>query len=220
MVTEEELKNMSPEEIKKLQEQNCIFCKIGKKEVPSKVLYEDDIVIAFLDIQPLAFGHTVVTTKKHYVFFSQIPDDEIGHMFKVAQQISQSMLKALQSQGTNMFIANGPVAGQQAPHFMLHIVPRAEHSDIPQFHPAKITYNKPDLDKIQEALLNRISDVFKVDMKARIAQKKPEQEKQEPTQEVVVEKTKPLQKEPEKKETPIDDHKDDVDLDKISNLFK
>lgn len=233
MVTEEELKNMSHEEIKKLQEQNCIFCKIGKKEIPAKILYEDDLVIAFLDIQPLTFGHTILTTKKHYVFFSQVPDDETGHLFKVAQQLSQSMLKALQVKGTNIFIANGEIAGQQAPHFMMHIIPRKENSDIPQFHPTKVKYSLHDLDKIQHALVNRVSDVFKVDMQAKLTSvsqdskeertelpQKHVEEKPETQEKTTEQENKTDQETKQEKSQKEDNHNNDVDLDKISNLFK
>ena len=218
MVSEEELKNMSPDEIRTLQEQNCIFCKIGKKEIPANVIYEDDYVIAFLDIQPLTMGHVILTTKKHNVFFSQVSDDETGHLFKVAKQISQCLIKALQVKGTNIFIANGEFAGQLAPHFIMHIIPRKQEKDLPVFHPVKEDYNDADLFKIQSILVSRIEEVMKVDVKSKIEarklklhpelkEKKESAEEKPPTEEKKIEETSKAKNE-------------DIDLDKISELFK
>ncbi len=216
MVSEEDLKNMSPEEIRTLQEQNCIFCKIGKQEIPANVIYEDDHVIAFLDIQPLTIGHVILTTKKHNVFFSQLNDEETGHVFKVARQISQCLLKALQVKGTNIFIANGEFAGQLAPHFIMHIIPRREEKNLPIFHPVKTDYNDADLFKIQSILVSRIEEVMKVDIKSKIEARKL---KLHPK---LKQKEKPGEKDVIKEEakTNTDDTTKDVDLDKISELFK
>ncbi len=235
MVTEEELKNMSPEDIKKLQEQNCIFCKIGKKEIPAHILYEDDVCYATLDIQPLAFGHTIVLPKKHYVFFSQIPDNETKHIFKVIKQISQSMLKALQVKGTNIFIANGEAAGQAAPHCIIHIVPRKDEELIEAFHPGKEVISKENLSKIQIALVNRIDEKLGTTLKESLLKeqtKKVAFNKTKNTTETTPEnKQEPSKKNqseaPVKKEDKSDSPKtkvtkkiEKVDLDKIADMFK
>ena len=223
MVTEEELKNMSPEEIRTLQEQNCIFCKIGKKEIPSNIVYEDDVMVAFLDIQPITMGHVILTTKKHHVFFSQVDDQQTGHLFKVAKNISQCILKAFQATGTNIFIANGEYAGQMAPHFIIHIIPRREEKMISNFHPAKEEYDDATLVKIQTALVSRIEEVMKIDMKSKIEERKSkfilDQAKQK-----TEDKKEVNDKEEEKHNEEIKENSsknsEDIDLDKISELFK
>ncbi len=236
MVSEEELKNMSPEEIRKLQEQNCFFCKIAKKEVPAKVIYEDDIVISFLDIKPVSMGHALVMPKKHNVFFSQLSDEETKHIFKVTREISRAMLKELQARGTNMFMGNGEVAGQVAPHFMLHIIPRWEGKDIPTLHPMKQSYKKEELVKVQHALISRLEETMEIDLKSKILHKGKKEESKQEKQEEKEEQDQDQKEEPEedkKEEEKGEDHegtksdapdkeekKDDVDLDKISELFK
>jgi histidine triad (HIT) family protein len=243
MVSEEELKNMSPEEIKKLQEENCIFCKIGKKEIPAHILYEDDLCYVTLDIQPLTFGHSILLPKKHYVFFSQIPDDETKHLFKVAKQLSQSMLKALQVKGTNIFIANGEAAGQAAPHCIIHIVPRKEEELIESFLPGKEKISEENLTKMQLALINRIDEKFGTDMKQKLLttpnkekteyenkeeQKHMEsktttkhednnqQKEQNKSNQKETEQNKDVEEEPIKKKEKMEH----VDLDKIADMFK
>ena len=208
MVSEEDLKNMSPEEIRKLQEENCIFCKIAKKEIPSKIIYEDDLVCAFLDIQPKTMGHTVIIPKKHLVFFSQFPEEETKHIFKVVKNISQCMIKALQVGGTNIYMANGEGAGQFAPHAMIHVIPRKKEDEIPELHPIKEEYPDEVLAQVQKALVSRIEEVMGIELKGKLIpdakDKKEEIDEKKETQ--------------SKQTSKIDDN--EIDLDKISNLFK
>lgn len=116
--------NMSAEEIAELQKQNCIFCKIASKQIPAKILHEDDKVICILDINPASEGHILVYPKEHYMILPHIPDDLLIHLFKVTRLMSNTLLKALQSGGTSVFIANGMAAGQKAPHVLIHVFPR------------------------------------------------------------------------------------------------
>ena len=115
-VSQEELAKMSPEEIKKLQEQNCIFCHIISGKVQSKKVFDDETCIGILDINPANPGHVLLLPRKHYSIMPQVPRDEIGHMFMVSKSLSNSMLRALNVNGTTIFVANGVTAGQKAPH--------------------------------------------------------------------------------------------------------
>ena len=237
MVSEEDLKNMSPEEIRELQKQNCIFCKIATKEIPAKMVYEDDIVCAFLDIQPKSMGHAIVVPKEHYVFFSQIPDDETKHIYKVIREISRSMLKAFQVKGTNMFMANGEAAGQFAPHVMIHLLPRYEGKDIPELHPVKEKYSESDLSKVQKALVSRIDEKLGTNMKQLLSSTTQDDNKSEGSEKNEEASTNnpddAIEAESEGKTPKEDNSKSenkgaekkrdksgDIDLDKISDLFK
>ena len=123
---EEKLKNMSPDEIAAFQKQQCIFCKIIDNSVPSTTIYEDNQCIAVLDINPSAKGHLLLIPKHHYAIMPQVPDDDLGHFFIVAKTLSHALLKGLKVSGTNIFIANGHIAGQRAQHFLIHVIPRKE----------------------------------------------------------------------------------------------
>ncbi len=129
----ENLKDMTPDKIKELQKQNCIFCHIISGKVQSKKIYEDELTIAILDINPLNPGHLLVLPKEHYTLMPLMPVDEIRHIFMVVKALSHALLKALKVQGTNVFIANGVVAGQKAPHFMVHIIPRTDTDGVKVF---------------------------------------------------------------------------------------
>ena len=115
---------MSQQDALAEQKKNCIFCRIIAGEIPSTEIYSDGKVKVILDINPANEGHLIVLPKEHYQILPQIPDDLIGYMFVIAKRASKSLLKGLGVQGTSIFVANGAIAGQKAPHFMLHVVPR------------------------------------------------------------------------------------------------
>ncbi|MBI2146433.1 HIT domain-containing protein [Candidatus Woesearchaeota archaeon] len=123
---QEKIKNMSPEELREFQKQQCIFCQIITGKIPSKKIYDDANSLAILDINPAARGHILLLPKEHYGILPQMPDDLLGALFSTAKRLSQVVLKVLKVSGTTIFVANGLAAGQKAPHVMLHIIPRKE----------------------------------------------------------------------------------------------
>ncbi len=127
---QEKLKQMSPEELKEFQKKQCIFCQIVAGKVQSRRVYEDDKVLAILDINPANPGHMLLLTKEHYSIMPQLPDDDIAHVFRVVKSLSNSMLKGIDAHGTNVIVANGIAAGQRAQHFVVHIIPRKENDGI------------------------------------------------------------------------------------------
>ena len=130
MATEEELSQMSPEELAEFQTKNCIFCKISSGEVPSKTVYSDEDCVVVLDISPAAKGHMLLMPKKHHSVMPQLPEHLTEHLFMVARSLSQAALRGLNCNGTSIFVANGIAAGQRAPHFMVHLIPRNDDDGI------------------------------------------------------------------------------------------
>lgn len=119
---------LSPEQQKAIdaQKEQCPFCKIIKGDIPSKKVWEDEKVIAILDINPAAKGHVLLMPKEHYPIMPLIPPETFEHLFLKTKQLSAAMKEGLLSFGNTIFIANGYAAGQQSSHFMLHIIPREE----------------------------------------------------------------------------------------------
>jgi len=118
---------LSEEEIKKrieLMKQNCIFCKIVKKEVPSKIVFEDDLCMAILDINPATNGHLLLMPKEHYMMMPMVPDNVLGHLGVISNYLSDLLKEAMSAEDVSVFIANGAAAGQQSQHFMMHVIPR------------------------------------------------------------------------------------------------
>ena len=134
---QERIKQMSPEELKEFQKKQCIFCQIVSGKVQSRKIYEDERVIAILDINPANPGHILLITKEHYSIMPQLPDEEVSHIFLVAKSLSNSMLRGIDAQGTNIIVANGIAAGQRAQHFMVHIIPRKENDGVEFILPQK-----------------------------------------------------------------------------------
>jgi len=104
---------------------SCIFCKIVEGSAPSSNVYEDDICLAFMDIQPVNPGHVLVIPKAHYTDLSDLPTEIGGHLFQVAQQIALSMPGTnVKNEGIDFFLAHGEAAGQDVFHVHLHVIPR------------------------------------------------------------------------------------------------
>jgi histidine triad (HIT) family protein len=116
---------------------SCIFCKIVAKEAASSILYEDDTVIAFLDIRPLTMGHTLVIPKDHYVDIFDIPPKELTSVHLVAKQLAFAVKKATSADGISIIQQNGKAAGQDIFHFHVHVVPRFAGQTLPRFSELK-----------------------------------------------------------------------------------
>ena len=110
--------------------EGCIVCHIVANNVPSKKIYEDDLVLAVLDINGANPGHCFVMPKNHYAIIEQVPDKEIGRLFQVSNKISSAIFESLGVQGTNIFVANGIPAGQTVAHFTINVIPRKQDDGI------------------------------------------------------------------------------------------
>ena len=232
-LTEEDLKNMSPDELRELQKQNCIFCHIISGRVPGKKIYEDDKCLAILDIRPASQGHILLIPKEHYAMMPMVPEDIQRYLFMIAKQLSHAVLKAMKAAGTTIFLANGAIAGQQAPHVMIHIIPRKEGDDLSKFNLPQHPIRPEDLKKIQLILRKSMSQMMKIDDPELEEELKRLQEgtptpqptpapgpappspADERTEEEILAEQKP---EPTPAHTPKQDK--EVDLDTISNMFK
>ncbi len=103
---------------------DCIFCKIVKGELPSAKIYEDDRILAFLDIAPNNHGHTLVIPKEHYQDFLDMPDETIKDLFASSKKIAKAVQKGTGAEAFNIGMNNGKHAGQIVYHAHIHIIPR------------------------------------------------------------------------------------------------
>jgi len=124
---------LSEEEIKKrieMMKQNCIFCKISKKEIPAKTVFEDDICLAILDINPATTGHMLLMPREHYMMMPMVPDEVLGHLSVISKYLADLLKETFNCKDVSVFIANGAAAGQQSQHFMVHVIPRYEDDGL------------------------------------------------------------------------------------------
>ena len=100
---------------------DCIFCKIKNGDIPSMKIYEDDICLAFLDVNPNSDGHTLIIPKKHYRDILDIPCDTLSHVYEVAKIIMKELEEKLDCNGFSLLQNNGNI--QEVKHYHLHIIP-------------------------------------------------------------------------------------------------
>ena len=106
-----------------------VFCKIIDGEIPSFKLYEDDDVLAILDISQVTRGHTLIISKNHYENFLATPKEVMHKVMDVAQRIGQAQITSLGAKGVNILSNCYPAAGQTVMHFHVHVIPRFEDND-------------------------------------------------------------------------------------------
>ena len=123
----------------------CIFCKIIAKEIPSSIIYEDEKVIAFLDISQTTRGHTLVVPKEHFANIYSVDEDTLNHLIKVVQKLSVKLKSKLDANGINVLNNNELSAGQTIEHLHFHIIPRYDDHDGFSCH---FTSNEVDLKKL------------------------------------------------------------------------
>jgi len=103
---------------------DCIFCKIIKGEIPCDKIFEDKNTIAFLDINPVNKGHTLVVPKKHFETIFDTPDDVLSNLMKAVKKVSNEVLDGVEADGINLGVNNLRAAGQLVPHVHFHVIPR------------------------------------------------------------------------------------------------
>ena len=128
--------------------EECIFCKIAKGDIPCNKVYENEKVLAFLDIGPINKGHTLIIPKEHHKDLLDMPDNLLAEITKTAKKVAKAVIKATGADGFNIGQNNGKAAGQAVMHFHLHIIPRFEEDGL-QSWPGK-SYEEGEMDKIAE----------------------------------------------------------------------
>lgn len=130
--------------------EDCIFCNITGKKLPASCVYEDEQVMAFLDIKPLNEGHTLVIPKRHYETIYAVPDEEVGHLFKIVKKVASAVKKSVGAEGITVSQHNGKAAGQAIFHVHVHVIPRYEGQRMPRREEALAfpEVSRHELDKI------------------------------------------------------------------------
>jgi len=155
-----DMPEIDPEKLEEEQKQQCIFCQILEGKIASKKVFEDDICTALLDINPANPGHVLILPKEHHSIMQLMPEEQVQHLFRVAKRISKAQIKVLGAESTNIFVANGAAAGQKAPHFMIHVIPRKENDGITCFEMPKNQINEEDQVKLCSAIKSKYEERF------------------------------------------------------------
>lgn len=113
---------------------DCIFCKIINKETPSKIIYENDLVIAILDAFPSSLGHTLIIPKKHFVNIYDVEEEYLVEIIKVAKKLSLAYKEVWGIDNLQLIHNAGQDAQQKVFHFHLHLIPRKAGDGINLAH--------------------------------------------------------------------------------------
>ena len=109
---------------------NCVFCAIAAGEIPSFKVYEDDLVLAYLDINPFSKGHTLVIPKEHNTGLLDTSDTTLANLIASVKKVAAHLKSTLPCDGFNILQNNGEAAGQTVKHLHFHIVPRLAGDDL------------------------------------------------------------------------------------------
>lgn len=129
---------------------DCIFCKIIKGEVPAQKVYEDNYVVAFLDITPINKGHTLVVPKHHCVNLLDMREEDVVACAKALQKVAKAVKAGVNAEGVNVGMNNEKAAGQYVFHAHFHVIPRFSHDGLKHWPGGK--YSAGEADKIAEEI--------------------------------------------------------------------
>ena len=126
-----------------------IFEKIINREIPADIVYEDDISLAFLDINPVRKGHILLIPKNHYVWMTDVPDELLGKLFVKSKYLMQVLLKVFNCDYIHVI-----VEGIEVPHFHIHLIPSYLKEENAKWHHESYLEGEKDiiLDRIKNAL--------------------------------------------------------------------
>ncbi len=122
-------------------ESNCIFCKIIAGQIPCAKVYEDDKILAFLDINPVSKGHVLVVPKSHYQMMVDTPDPLVGEVFIKAKALMKTIKLVLEADFVMV-----SVVGIEVPHFHVHLIPRRHDDGLANSYPTQ-KYGEGEMDQ-------------------------------------------------------------------------
>jgi histidine triad (HIT) family protein len=133
---------------------DCVFCKIIKKEIPADFVYENDKIVAFLDIHPNNPGHTLVVPKEHHTDLLETPDEVLKDILCRTKKIAPAIMKAVGAEGFNSIFNTKPAAGQVIFHTHMHIIPRFKGDGLKHW-PEKPT-TQEEMKRIKESVISAL----------------------------------------------------------------
>lgn len=136
--------------------EDCIFCRIVRGEIPSAKVFETDTVMAFLDINPVSKGHTLVIPKTHYGTFPEMPVDVLAALGEALQKIGKAVKSELNSAGFNLLLNNDRAAGQLIDHSHFHLIPRNLQDGVMDWPPVR-PYAEGEVEAIRAKLATALT---------------------------------------------------------------
>ncbi len=188
------IESMSSEELEKFVSQQkqpgkkqCLFCQIIKGLIDTIKVYEDDKVLAVLDIMPSKPGQVILMPKKHYQFLFQLPEDILVHISGITALLEEVIVNTTKSNGISIYVPQGQSAEQNVPHLSINLIPRKDNDglnlNLPRSHA-----DKKELEKIAKEMSDKI--LKDLEIKSKDKQKIVEREVKEKVIERAIKKEK------------------------------
>lgn len=150
-------KQMAGEQDQTSGASDCVFCSIVASRIPAAKVYEDEQVLAIMDIRPINEGHVLVLPKQHYPGLVDLPRDVWAHQAAVARDVGDAIRRSgVRCEGNNLFLSDGRSAFQEVPHIHLHVIPRFQGDGFK----LKMNRGKPsrgDLDNVAMRIAMNLS---------------------------------------------------------------
>lgn len=141
---------------------DCIFCKIGKKEIAVKAILQNEKAVSFLDINPVSPGHSVVIPKSHFSHIEDMNDEDISFLFILVRETTKKIASAIKCDGFNIGINQGKAAGWGVPHIHVHIIPRFEGDGGGSMHTIVRNPPKESIDEIYNKIISDSKEIKKI----------------------------------------------------------
>jgi len=151
--------------------EHCTFCNLIRGAAEVSLCHEDSDAMAFMDIQPVNNGHVLVVQREHYESLLEVPEELGMHLFKVTMQLANAVRRVSGCDDLNLVVSSGEAAGQDEPHFHVHIIPRREADgfDIPLPFNGSAMPDRTVLDAYAARIIAALRDPMKVDARPREA---------------------------------------------------
>ena len=134
-----------------MNQSSCIFCKILAGQAPASIVYRDERVTVFMDIQPVTPGHLLVIPNQHSAALAGVDPETAAHMLRIGQRMAAALrTSGLRCEGVNLYLADGEVAGQEVWHSHLHVIPRFAGDGFGLRMPATYRSSRPAREQLDE----------------------------------------------------------------------
>ena len=130
-----------------MSHKNCVFCKIVHFEIPSSKVFENEKVLAFLDITPVNKGHVLLIPKEHHQMMTDTPDELVAEVFIQAKKMMKNIKKAFDADFVTV-----SVVGIEVPHFHVHLIPRYQDDGLANWWPTQ-EYDEGEIENYRKKLI-------------------------------------------------------------------
>ena len=132
--------------------ETCPFCSIASGKIPASIVYEDDHVVAFMDLNPISVGHTLVIPREHWENIYEIPEDALANLFSVVKRVCVAVKKTVDADGIKIIQLNGRAAEQVVMHFHVHVIPAFSKPEGTTGHRKRLAPERKELDEMAQKI--------------------------------------------------------------------